>query len=173
MSGSRITPLLTCSRQNVNMGLHTTVRHLPPPDRTSETPLHCPSSWLSAVTTPWWGGLFPDEVLGIVVVQGAEKKGAATTRTVWAADTSLLCSRTCYNNSFLSLTFHLIMCSYWRVFKVSWLGSSTGALGGSVVLGSLVQWGGWAHLLWMLCFFGACGLCFGSPAPPSLHIGQP
>ena len=117
MSGSSITPLSTWSHQKVKIG---TPYQRPPLMSTRlyvQNSSQCPSSWWCTVTTPWWEGWYLGKVLGVLVAQGAEKKGATTTRMVGVAGMMLLCSRSCHNRSFLSFAFCLILWSSQSVCK--------------------------------------------------------
>ena len=105
MSGSLIAPLSICSHQNVNIG---TPYHSPPFTSTRSNILNFyPVSFFLQVhdSHSLMRRLCPEEVLGVLVVQGTEKKGPTATRTIGVACTLLLCSRSCHSHSFLIIAF--------------------------------------------------------------------
>ena len=136
-----------------------------------------PVSFFFAVcgATPWWGGLYLGKVLGVLVVQGAEKKGATTTRMVGVAGTYFFvagAATTASSSLLLSASSH-------GVHEVSTntsssLSASLG-LAGSVTSASSGLWWGCAlsPVKGALAFLVLPVLCFPScyPAPPSpLHL---
>ena len=159
MSGSGMAPLSTWSLQKVKIG----TPYQRPLFMSTRSNVLNSSSHVSFFlqATPWWEGGTLGKVLGVVVAQGTEKKGAATTRTAGVAGTPLLCDRSCHSRSFLSLAFCLIHSSQ-SVCKYILIGIVDRDSGWKCLVSLISAMRRVRSVLWegRSSFLGVCRVCF-------------